>query len=746
VDATTYTVPHRKSARKPPRTTAPRRNSAAASFDWLGFHPAIRPEPSPLQLQRVFNRLSSDDPVQRRAILEAMPQMAWSAAADGTVDFYNARVREFTGLSDGPGPKDAWQTLIHPDDVSHTIEGWKVSVQSGEDYEVECRFGHRSAGYRWILCRAAPILGDDGSILYWIGSLSDIHDRKLAEEALKATAALTRSILEASSDITILLDGSGKLMFVNNAAERAAEVSRPTGADMHWRTFIPEPVHEPVAAAIEKALEGEQSRFCVKEPTSDGKCRWSDVIATPILDESGICRQVLLIARDVTETHLQTERIKWAASHDSLTGLANRHSFNVALERLASDPKRHRASLFTLDIDGFKLINDTHGHDAGDALLKIFARRLKAAVRGDDVVARLGGDEFAVILSNVEKEVDAVRAADEIIAKLRRPCRHQSRTLDCRASLGAALFPRDGITPDRLLKSADIALYTSKAAGRGLPVVYRATMEMEPRRHAETVALARKLLREDRIMAYYQPKVSLATGKVAGFEALLRWRDIDGTLRGAQQLAAAFDEPTLSCEIGEVMQRLVMADMRRWLSQGMTFGEIAINVTDAELRDGSYHERLLERLAAHRLPPAAIKIEVTERVLLGKGAKTVERTLRELDKAGIPLALDDFGTGYASLSHLQLIPVQEIKIDASFVSDLREANSIAITRALLTLGKTLGIQVVAEGVESASQADFLRREGCEFAQGFLFAEALPAAEAEKFLRRTRQKSALARAA
>jgi diguanylate cyclase (GGDEF)-like protein/PAS domain S-box-containing protein len=669
-----------------------------------------------------------------------MPQMAWSANADGAVDFYNARVREFTGIGDGLDPSNIWQASVHPDDLERVAEGWARSVRTGKDYESECRLRHRSAGYRWTLCRAAPILAEDGTVLYWIGSCSDIHDRKLTEEALKESAALTRTILQASSDITILLDGTGNVVFANKAAQKAASANSTAASSMHWRAFIPEPVHGLVATGIDAALNGRQSRFCVKEPAGRDKFAWRDVIATPLADGTGTCRQVLLIARDVTETHLQTERIKWTASHDALTGLANRGAFNTALDQLAGDKQKTTlASVILLDIDGFKLVNDTLGHDAGDALLKIFARRLGSAIRSDDFVARLGGDEFAIILSGIAQEEHVLKAAEEIGAKLRRPFKHGGRTLECRASVGAALYPRDGKTAEQVLKSADIALYTSKAAGRGLPVIYRPEMEAEPKQRIETIALARKLLRQGRIMAYYQPKVNLRTGQTVGFEALLRWRDSKGRLQGAQRLAAAFEDPTVACEVGEVMQRLVMADMRRWLDEGIVFGEVAINVTDAEFRDGAFGERLLGRLADSGIPPGALKIEVTERVLLGKGAKTVERTLRELSSAGIKIALDDFGTGYASLAHLKLVPVDEIKIDGSFVADLHDADSVAITRALLTLGQTLGIEVVAEGVESREQAEFLRTEGCEYAQGYLFAAALPAEEAAQVLTRRYRK-------
>jgi diguanylate cyclase (GGDEF)-like protein/PAS domain S-box-containing protein len=666
--------------------------------------------------------------------------MAWSAAPDGTVDFYNARVREFTGIHDGLDPSNIWHASVHPDDLECVAKSWSRSVRTGNDFEAECRLLHRAAGYRWTLCRAAPILGDDGSVLYWIGSCSDIHDRKLAEEAFKESAALTRTILQASSDITILLDGTGNVVFANKAAQKAANTDPAARSDTHWRAFIPEPVHGPVATAIDSALKGQQSRFCVKEPAGRDKSTWRDVIATPLREGRGNCRQVLLIARDVTETHLQTERIKWTASHDALTGLSNRRAFNTALDQLAGEKQKATcASVILLDIDGFKLVDDTFRHDAGDALLKVFARRLGSAVRAGDFVARLGGDEFAVILNEVAREEHVMTAAEEILAKLHRPFKHAGRTFECRASVGAALYPRDGETGEQVLKSADIALYTSKAAGRGLPVVYRPEMGAEPKQRAETIALARKLLRQGRIMAYYQPKVSLRTGQTIGFEALLRWQDSKGRLQGAQRLAAAFEDPTVACEIGEIMQRLVVADVRRWLDEGTAIGEVAINVTDAELRDGAYHERLLGRLAASRVPAGALKIEVTERVLLGNRAKTVERSLRELNAAGVKIALDDFGTGYASLAHLKLIPVDEIKIDGSFVADLHDADSAAITRALLTLGQTLGIEVVAEGVESREQAEFLRNEGCEYAQGFLFAPALPPAEAAKALARRYRK-------
>ena len=415
------------------------------------------------------------------------------------------------------------------------------------------------------------------------------------------------------------------------------------------------------------------------------------------------------------------------ASHDSLTGLANRRLFQEALTGHLARARAERTGLglALLDMDGFKTVNDTLGHDAGDALLREFGERLLQAAGEGDIVARLGGDEFAVILPRATSKASLSAAMTNLLDQMRKPYLVQGRMLDCRASVGGSLYPDHGEHPDDLLKNADIALYVSKSQGRS-GTTFAPSMRKAIDARTSMIRVAREAVAQDRILPFYQPKIALGTGALAGFEALLRWRDGARRLRPPAAIAAAFDDAELARALSDRMFGQITADMRRWLDAGLEFGHVAVNASPAEFRQDGYADRVLERLAAAGIPPCRLEVEVTESVFLGRGSGGVERTVRSLSGEGVRIALDDFGTGYASLTHLKQVPVDTIKIDRSFVRDLeQDPYDAAIVRAVLNLGQSLGIDIVAEGIETVTQAAHLRAQGCVFGQGYLFGRPTP---------------------
>jgi EAL domain-containing protein (putative c-di-GMP-specific phosphodiesterase class I) len=299
--------------------------------------------------------------------------------------------------------------------------------------------------------------------------------------------------------------------------------------------------------------------------------------------------------------------------------------------------------------------------------------------------------------------------------------------LDCQASIGASLFPLQGNDRAELLKNADVALYAAKAAGRANLKLFRSEMRREMQQRLSMLNLARDALAHRRILPFYQPKLDLRTGRVAGFEALLRWQH---PMMGAQSpatISAAFEDLSLAAEISDQMVSAVIADLVRWRDEGLDVGHVALNAAAAEFRRGDFADKLLERLHIAGLPPSLLQVEVTETVFLGRGAECVERALKLLSGAGVGIALDDFGTGYASLSHLKQFPVDFIKIDRSFVRDLEDdPDDAAIIDAVVNLGRSLGIRTVAEGVENERQHEFLLALGCDLGQGFLYGKAAEA--------------------
>jgi diguanylate cyclase (GGDEF)-like protein len=379
-----------------------------------------------------------------------------------------------------------------------------------------------------------------------------------------------------------------------------------------------------------------------------------------------------------------------------------------------------------IDLDHFKQINDALGHQAGDRLLQSFADRLRGTVRTYDTVARLGGDEFAILVSRLDSAERLAELSRSIHERLREPFIQQGRVLDCRVSIGAAVYPDHGTTPRDLMVSADMALYAAKAEGRSTTIEYRPHLRDEVQRFAAMVGTAREAIQDERIVPYYQPKLDLADGSIVGFEALLRWRDKKDSVHLPAGIAAAFEEHEVAAEISDRIISHSIGDMRRWLERYVPFGHVAVNASAAEFRRDDFAERVLESLHKADIPPACFQLEVTETVFLGRGAEFVQRALSVLNETGVKIALDDFGTGYASLRHLKEFPVGTVKIDRSFVRDMEDdPNDEAIIKAVINLGKNLGIKVVAEGIERMSQAERLIELGCDYGQGFLFSEAVP---------------------
>jgi diguanylate cyclase (GGDEF)-like protein/PAS domain S-box-containing protein len=475
--------------------------------------------------------------------------------------------------------------------------------------------------------------------------------------------------------------------------------------------------------------EHEVEAFETQVRKGDGSIR--DVILSSKIVVIEGEQRIISCAVDITERKLVELHLAQLAMSDALTGLANRSHFMTAADRAmkAVNGTAGRLAVLLLDVDDFKQVNDSAGHDAGDALLRAVAVRLQASVRPGDVVARLGGDEFAVMLTGLHGEADLQSIMTRMMAKLGEPFSHAGRSIACKASIGASLFPDHAGQIEELMKCADIALYEAKARGRGRACLFEPSMLHAWEQEAGMIFRAREAIASEQLVPFYQPKVDLGSGAIIGFEALLRWVRPDGEVILPGAISAAFEYPDLAQEITTRMISCVLKDIRRWLDEGLDVGHVAINVSGADLRNESFPEYLLANLAAAHIPCHRIELEITESVFLGRGAESVERALRSLSKAGIRIALDDFGTGYASLSHLKQFPIDVIKIDQGFVRDLQDdPDDAAIVRAVLNLSYSLGIKTVAEGIETPAQADYLRAGGCHFGQGFLYSPAVPAAK------------------
>jgi len=436
----------------------------------------------------------------------------------------------------------------------------------------------------------------------------------------------------------------------------------------------------------------------------------------------------LELRTNAAQIAIRQSALEWTTTHDALTGLPNRTLFRATLEKAINGIEHgQQGALLVLDLDEFKRINDTLGHEAGDALLVAVSKSLSYLVQSPNMVARLGGDEFGIILMEALSE-DGLRSfADAVNTALRTPVQHDRFSLRCTASIGQATFPQHATAATEILKCADLALYAAKDAGGNRSAMFRT--ELGDRFHARisTLERARSALDRNAIIPYYQPKVALGSGEIVGFEALLRWCDPTLGIQSPLAIWEAFKDPVLSVEIGQRMRDLVMADMALWRQNGVPFGAVAINVSAAEFTRGDLATTILESMAAFRLPATTLELEVTETVFLDDGSDVIVNTLKKLSDDGIAIALDDFGTGYASLSHLRQFPVQYLKIDKTFVGDMNgDRESAAIVNLCIELAKSFGIGVVAEGVETEAQAQMLKNWNCDIAQGYLFGKPVEA--------------------
>ena len=506
-----------------------------------------------------------------------------------------------------------------------------------------------------------------------------------------------------------------------------------------WCLFKTDPleiVHpddrEKMAELVRNRKDGEAQVFEFRLNRDDGIETWVRSVGKRFLGADGKPERLVNLFKDITDRRRQTEAVENLAFKDSLTGLPNRAYFNRKFQEAvdASEIMGELFGLIMIDVDHFKDINDTLGHDAGDALLKRLAEMLHAAFRAGDTVARLGGDEFAVILRGLHSEADMMRPVNALQDLLRRPIEHGGRSFSVSASIGAALHGDLDADPSHMIKNADIALYRAKDEGRNRSVVFTPAMRSSLEQRIELLRDVRAAITAKEFVLYYQPVIDIASNSVCGFEALMRWDHPEQGILTPDRFMCAFEDQDLSLKLGDVAFESALKQMRDWIDRGVEFGRVAVNISAAQFRSGRLAEEVQERLDRWNVPCDRLTIEVTENVYMGWGSEMVSDTVRQLHKAGVMIALDDFGTGYASLANLRQFPIDRLKIDKSFVQNTEDA---AIVKAVITLGSSMGMKVVAEGVEDQAQLDALADYGCDQIQGYHFSRPMPAAMVPGYL-------------
>lgn len=443
--------------------------------------------------------------------------------------------------------------------------------------------------------------------------------------------------------------------------------------------------------------------------------------------------------KDITDEDQNAQRL-WEAAHvDALTSIANRFSFQTKLDSIGESAldECEDFRLLLIDLDGFKDINDSFGHLAGDVILQSVAKRIEGAIPENAFCARLGGDEFAVLLDAQKESLSPENLASQLIEVIRIPVPYEGHEISVGASIGISLSIQETQSPLELQRQADLALYKVKNAGRGNYETYDSTLTDAFEEKHQAFELVKEAIQNGRLLPHYQPIFDLNSQRIKGVEALARIQSNDGSIVGPAKFWHALFEPKSALAVDETILNIALHDFAEWRRKGLAIDFISINASSLCIQSMDYVEHVLNALCENGLEPHHLKIEVVENIFLDDANSKITRVLDRLSKAGVTIALDDFGTGYASLSHLRDYPVNCIKIDQSFVSGLgQSAGNTAIVQALVGLGKSLGLDIIAEGIETQGQLDFMSALGCTFGQGYFFSKPISVDEVSDYLKQT----------
>jgi len=627
--------------------------------------------------------------------------------------------------------------FVHPEDLArlHAAFTTMEDVGQGHGGVATITYRRRRRDGSWsVLDAVITNRLDDPDVQGVIVNSRDVTDRVRAEEALRAREARYRALWEHATDLVAITDAQGVICYASPSYERLlgyaprALEGTPALALVH-----PEDQARVAAGMRERAAQdGSVGRVEFRVRHADGSWRTIDVTTANRLHDPAV-NGIITTSRDVTARTRADEVLQHQALHDALTGLPNRILLHDRLTQALRTTAREQTplALFLIDLDRFKEVNDTLGHEAGDMLLQRVAARLHDALRASDTVARLGGDEFAVLLPGADV-AQATQTADKLLAALTEPLVVEGQRLAVGGSLGIALHPTDGADASALLRHADIAMYVAKRAGGGR-AVYTPEMDHHTPRRLTLVSALRQAIADGHLRVHYQPMMDVTTGHVQVVEALVRWQHPELGLLPPDQFIPLAEGTGLIVPLTRWVLAEALRQVRAWQDAGLALG-VAVNISARALHDPELPATIVGLLQAHALPPERLRVELTESAVMVDPAGAVD-ILTRLDALGVRIAIDDFGTGYSSLSYLTRLPIDAIKIDRSFVTDMtRDDDDATIVASTIGLGHSLGLRFVAEGVESGETWQALDALGCDAIQGFYISRALPADELTRWLR------------
>ncbi len=630
---------------------------------------------------------------------------------------------------------DWWASRIHPDDLDRVITTFnKLPLRAEMHCEYRFLFHHQS-GYRWIRDQRR-LNGDVCNNSYEaLGSWLDITDMHSAQTRLHEREQLLRKIIETEPECVKLVDVDGNILEINPAGLAMLQSLDPSEViGQSIVDFVGPEFKSRLQVVMRRVISGEPAMLEMEVIGIKGRTRRVESHAAPLYGPDGRVSSLLMVTRDISDRADAESQVHYLAHYDLLTGLPNRALFRDRLLQAMAQAKRTStlAAVMFLDIDHFKDINDSLGHAIGDQLLKEIAQRIRACVRETDTVARFGGDEFGLIQTNLNTVEGAADLADRVIASIGNTFIIEGHEIHTAASIGVTIYPFDDHNAEDILKNADMAMYKAKREGRGRYQFYIAELNKIIQQRTAIERDLRTALQKDQLRLHYQPQLDLITGQVVGVEALLRWQHPErGDISPVEFIPVA-ESTGLIMPIGEWVLRTACQQARAWQDAGLQPVRVAINLSAVQFRHKNLHETITQALTDSRLDPRWLEVELTESLIM-KDVRTTIETLQNLHELGVQISIDDFGTGYSSLSYLTRFPINKIKLDKSFVRDVDKKDGAAIAHTVITLGHSLNMKVMAEGVETVEQLRFLREHGCNEVQGYYFGRPMPASAIERML-------------
>ena len=647
----------------------------------------------------------------------------------------SARIDSVVGFESGAfsGGTEDFLARVHVDDREAVRAALQRALAESVPYEIEFRELRPDGGIGWTRALGKTFLAAGEKGLRVIGVAQDVTERRLAEERLAQASTVFKSTQEG-----IIITDAARLVVSVNQAFSAMTGFSPEEVlggepDLLSTANLEPELHQALWEAL--ARDGRwQSEIKCRRKNGEGFYAWISV--TAVRDAAGEINNYVLLFSDIGALRQAEERLNHLAHHDGLTDLPNRI---VAMDRLGhaleqARRRQQRVALLFVDLDHFKGINDTLGHSAGDELLRTAAERLRTCVRAADTVARLGGDEFLVIPDQFESMDELIHLAQKLISTLSAPLTLAGREIEVSGSIGISLFPDDGNNRDELIRAADTAMYAAKKNGRNRYVFYSTEMTTRAARYLSLDQDLRRGFAHGELELHYQPQVALGDGRIVGVEAIIRWRHPErGLLRAAEFIPLA-EENGLIIDLGAWVLHQACSQARDWSAAGLPPLRMAINIAERQLRHGQLASALDEALDHSGIDPRRLELEITESAL--QREDTSVPVLLDLKRRGVGIAIDDFGTGYSCLSALKHLPLNRLKIDQAFIYNIaNDPDDAAIAATILAMGRQLKLEVTAEGVETRTQAEFLRTHGCVEAQGYLFGPPAPPATIAESLKR-----------